>query len=88
MNTRLRTRLMALLAAVLLSHQAAAMEEVVVYGTDLSAKTESVAERILAAMAEYVEELNKAQKSRLDAELANNGERRIQIAAATLPTRG
>ena len=96
MNARLRTGAVALLAAVLLAHQAAAMdhqgaatmEEVVVYGTDLSVKTERIAERIFAAMTDYVAELNKAQKRRLDAELAKSGEHRIQIAAAKLPTRG
>ncbi len=88
MKTLLRHRLSLVLAAALLSHQAAAIEEVVVYGTDTSVGSESVTERILAAMDEYLEELNKAQKIRLDAELAKIGEQRIQIAAASLPTRG
>lgn len=88
MNTRLKNRAIALLSAILLSQQAAAIEEVVVYGTDTSVKTESVAEKIHAAMSEFVAELNEAQKLRLDAELAKIGERRIQIAASTLPTRG
>ena len=88
MNTRLKTRAMALLAAALLCHQAAAIEEVVVIGTDTSAQARSVPERILEAMSEYVRELNEAQKKQLDADLAKLGQRRIQIAAATLPTRG
>ena len=88
MKTRLRTRLTMLLATALLSHQAAAIEEVVVYGTDTSARNESIAERVFSAMNEYVEKLNEAQKLRLDAELAKIGEQRIQIAAANLPTRG
>ena len=88
MNTRLKTRLIALLAAVLLSHQAAAMEEVVAIGTDTSALSRTVSERIVDSMSEYVRELNELQKAKLDADLAKLGQRRIQIAAATLPTRG
>lgn len=88
MNTRLKTRLLALLGAVLLSHQAAAIEEVVVRGTDLSAPTRTVPERVLEAMSKYVSEINEAHKSKLDADLAKLGQQRIQIAAATLPTRG
>ena len=88
MNTRLKTRLPALLAAALLGHQAAAMEEVVVIGTDTSAPTPTAAERVLEAMSEYVQALNEAQKQKLDADLAMLGQRRIQTAAANLPTRG
>lgn len=88
MNTRLTRRLTALLAAALLSHQAAAMEEVVVIGTDTSALSRAVSERILDSMSEYVRELNEVQKAKLDADLAKLGQRRIQIAAANLPSRG
>jgi hypothetical protein len=88
MNTRLRTRLPALLAAALLSHQAAAIEEIVVIGTDTSAPTRTVPERILAEMSEYVRAINAAQKSRLDADLAKLGQRKIQMTAANLPSRG
>jgi len=77
-----------LLAAALLSQPAAAIEEVVVYGKDTSRRNESVAEKIFAAMNEYVAELNEAQKLKLDTEFARLGEQRIQIAAASLPTRG
>lgn len=88
MNVRLRTRLTTLLAAALLSHQAAAIEEVVVYGADLSTHAASIEERIYTAMREFLTELNAQQKSKLDADLAKIGERGIQIAAAKIPTRG
>lgn len=88
MNTRLTTRLTALLATALLSLPAAAIEEVVVIGTDLSAPTRTVPERIEDAMSDYVKGINDAQKSKLDADLAKLGQRRIQIAATDLPTRG
>ena len=88
MNTRLTTRLTALLAAALLSLPAAAIEEVVVIGTDLSEPARTVPERIDAAMSEYVKGINEAQKLKLDEDLAKPGQLRIQIAAANLPTRG
>jgi hypothetical protein len=88
MNTRLTTRLTALLLAALLSHQAAAIEEVVVIGTDLSAAPPTTSERILDAMSEFVRELNASQKTKLAADLAKLGQRNIRIAAANLPTRG
>lgn len=89
MNTRLKTRLMALLAGTLLGHQAAAIEEVVVTGKDLSEPARSVPERIFDEMSEYVRDLNEAQKSKLNADLAKLGQqRRLQVAAANLPTRG
>ena len=88
MNTRLKNRAFALLATALLSQQAVAIEEVVVYGTDLSVKTETVAERVFTAMRKYVAELNETQKLRLDSEIAKLSEQRIQIAASGLPTRG
>lgn len=88
MNSRLKTRLMALLVGVLIGHQAAAIEEVVVTGKDLSAPARTVPERIFAEMSEYVRDLNEAQKSKLDADLAKLGQRRLQVAAANLPTRG
>jgi hypothetical protein len=88
MNTRLRTRLIPLLAGVLLSQQAAAIEEVVVYGTDTSLDAEIVAERIAEAMSDHVTAFNDAQKNALEAEMARLCEQKILIAAATLPTRG
>lgn len=88
MNTRQPTRLIALLAAVLFSYQAAAIEEVVVIGTDTSAPVRTIPDRINDAMSDYVKGINDVQKTRLDADLAKLGLRRIQIAAANLPTRG
>jgi hypothetical protein len=88
MNTRLTTRLFALLAAALVSHQAAAIEEVVVRGTNTSAEARSMPEQIGDAMSAYVRDLNESQKKKLDADLAKLGQHRIQIAAANLPTRG
>ncbi len=88
MNTRHTIEAVALLAAALLSHQAAAIEEVVVRGTDTSAEARSMPERIGDAMSTYVRELNEAQKQKLDADLAKLGQHRIQLAAANLPTRG
>ena len=87
MNTRLN-RLIALLAAGLVSHQAAAIEEVVVTGKDLSTPARSVPEQISAEMSAYIRDLNEAQKTKLDADLAKLGQRKIQIAAANFPTRG
>lgn len=88
MNTRHTIRAVALLAAALLSHQAAAIEEVVVRGTDTSAEARSMPERIGDAMSTYVRELNESQKQKLDADLAKLGQHTIQLAAANLPTRG
>jgi len=88
MNTRLKTLLPVLLAAALTGPQAAAIEEVVVIGTDTSVSAHTVAAPIDAEMSKYVRQINAAQKLKLDAELAKLSERRIQIAAATLPTRG
>jgi hypothetical protein len=88
MNTRLRNRLIPLAAAVLLSHEAAALEEVIVYGTDTSLNTEVVAQRIAEAMSRHVTAFNDAQKQELDAEMQRLCERKIRIAAANLPTRG
>ncbi len=88
MTTRLTNRLLPFATAVLLSHQAAALEEVVVYGTDLSLKTEEVTERVAAAMSDYIVAANDAQKDALEAEMSRMCERQIQLAAATLPTRG
>ena len=88
MNTRLKYRLIALFAVALMSHQAAAMEEVVVTGKNLCDSARSVPERIFREMSDYLRDLNQAQKIRIDAELVKLGQRRIQIAAANLPTRG
>ena len=88
MNTRLTTQLTALLATALISLPAAAIEEVVVTGTDLSAPARTVPQRIEDAMSDYVKGINEAQKLKLDADLAKLGQRRIQIAAAILPISG
>ena len=88
MNTRLSIRLIALFAVALMSHQAAAMEEVVVTGRNLSDSARSVPERIADEMSEYLRDLNEAQKTKINADLAKHGQRRLQIAAANLPTRG
>ena len=88
MNTRLLKRLISIVPAALLGHEAASMEEIVVYGTDTSVSAEIVAEHVAETMSEYVSALNDAQKRALEAEMAALCEKRIQIAAATLPTRG
>jgi len=88
MKTRLGNRLLPLAAAVLLSHEAAGVEEIVVYGTDLSHEFEVVGEHVAETMNRHVTALNDAQKKALEAEMAKLCERRIQIAAANLPTRG
>ena len=88
MNTRLIRRLIALFAVTLISLPAAAMEEVVVTGKDLSDSARSVPASIADEMTAYLRELNETQKTRINADLARQGQRRIQIAAAKLPTRG
>ena len=88
MNTRLRNQLLPMAAAVLLSHEASALEEVVVYGTDMSHELKVVAERVAETMSRHATALNDAQKKALEAEMAKLCERKIQIAAANLPIRG
>jgi hypothetical protein len=75
------------LALGAVSYQAAAMEEVVVYGTE--AKTATPASPTLGTeMLEYVRSLNHAQKVQVNAHIAKFSEKKIQLAAADIPTRG
>lgn len=73
-------------AAGLVSHQAAAIEEVIVKGTAPSAP--SAAEEIKREMSAYIEALRIEQKARIDAALSEQRGAEIQIAASHLPTRG
>jgi hypothetical protein len=83
-----RSKLALWLALGAFSHQAAAMEEVVVYGTDASSLTSVTATEIRTQMGKYVEAFNHAQKTKLNSDLARLSEAKIQVAAAKIPTRG
>lgn len=86
-TNRLNNTLVAIgLALGAVSYQAAAMEEVVVYGSD---RTATAADRsVRTEMNEYVRSLNHAQKAQVNADIAKFSEKKIQIAAAKIPTRG
>lgn len=86
-TNRLNKSLMALgLALGAVSYQAAAMEEVVVYGSEPRAI--SADEMLRTEMSDYVRSLNHALKAQVNADIAKLSERKIQIAAAKIPTRG
>jgi len=74
------------LALGAVSYQAAAMEEVVVYGSE--PQTMSAEDTLRIEMNDYVRSLNHALKAQVNADIARLTERKIQIAAAKIPTRG
>ena len=76
------------LAAGLASYQAAAIGELVVYGTDTSVVSAPTHRDLKHEMGIYIEALNIAQKASIDAALAKKRSAEIQIAAAKIPTRG
>lgn len=84
-------RSLSLLAAALVAgtvgNQAAAIEEVVVYGTDTST-TKADATALRSQMREYVDTLHDQQKTILNAEFASKSAGKLQLAAAGAPTRG
>jgi hypothetical protein len=75
------------LALGAVSYQAAAMEEVVVYGTEATAVMPATS-TLRTEMIKYVRSLNHAQKAQVNAHIAKFSEKKIQLAAAEIPTRG
>lgn len=75
-------------AAGLVSYQADAIEEVVVYGTDASPVELTMDEQLKRDMKAYVDALNLEEKAKIRAALANQRATEIQIAAVKAPTRG
>lgn len=73
-------------AAGLISYDATAIEELVVYGTEPPAA--ATPEDLRRDMDAYVRALQLEQKSRIDASLTRERTSKIQIAAARIPTRG
>lgn len=74
--------------AGLVSYQADAIEEVVVYGTDASPVELTMDEQLKRDMKAYVDALNLEEKAKISAALANQRATEIQIAAVKAPTRG
>ena len=76
------------MSAGIVGNQAAAIEEVVVYGTDTSKTTINDGHELRAEMRRYVIALNDRQKAILNVDFASKLATKIQLAAAESPTRG
>jgi methionine-rich copper-binding protein CopC len=92
MSTKARINVKAGLAAGvllgLLSQQAAAHDEVVVYGAEAAARARATEALFEAQMHEYVQRLGVQLKASMEEGLKVAPKPRLRLAASELPTRG
>jgi hypothetical protein len=80
--------LSAALLVGLFSHQAAASEEVVVYGAEAAAKAEAQQAQFRSELDEYVRSLNEQIKVNLDQDLKQLTAPKLFLASGETPIRG
>jgi hypothetical protein len=83
-----RTSLISGLLVGLLSLQASATEELVVYGGEIAAAAAAQQQEFQSEMQEYLRSLNEQLKTTLEKDLNKVALPKVQIAASTTVTRG